>query len=227
MVAWRHDLGAVGPVDLVSVVLGRIVTRGDHHACGRAEVPYGECHQRCGYDIGEPVHPYTRGGEHRSSVVGKRSALASRIVADDDAPFGSIAKLLQETSHQSRRCPDDDGAVHSIGPGAHESPQSGRAELQASGESFHQLSAVATRQDPSQLLARRLVRIGEAPGFGGSLELVLWKGPGHGTRLARFAIDSAKCVSYEPRRNGTASRILRRNGRFVCAGPFGPTSSKI
>ena len=67
----RYHLGAVGHVDLVSVVGRGVVARGDHDAGRRAEVLDGKGRQGCRQRTGEGVHPYPGPGCDRSDVAGE------------------------------------------------------------------------------------------------------------------------------------------------------------
>ncbi len=121
----RHDLHAGGVVDLVPVVLGRVVRRGDHHAGHRAQVPHRERQHRRRQRRRQHRGLEAGGGEHRGRVVRELLRAVPRVVADDDARARRVPGGAQVRGQPGGGAAHD-GAVHAVRAGAQRPAQARR-----------------------------------------------------------------------------------------------------
>jgi hypothetical protein len=84
----RHDLRAVGHVDLVAVVLRRVVRGGDHRAGGRAQVLHGEREDRRRQDARHELRREPGRCEDCRGVAREVVRAVAGVVADDDRLAG-------------------------------------------------------------------------------------------------------------------------------------------
>ncbi len=156
-VVGRDDLGAVAQVDLVAVVGGRVVARGDHDAAVGAEVTHREGEHRRGQRPRQHDRATARGGEHARRVLGEAQRLVPGVVADHDG------RPPPEVRGESRGGLLDHHPVHAVGPGPDRTPQPRGAELEPAAEAIGQLVVGTLAQQGAQLLPGRLVGVGRDP----------------------------------------------------------------
>ncbi|CAN5913112.1 hypothetical protein BH11MYX2_BH11MYX2_36420 [soil metagenome] len=132
----RNDLRAVAPVDLVTVVRGRVVARGDHDACAGLRVgdrprrgwrrPFAMREERLD----------TEAAEHAGRVLRERARVATRIVRDGDAARLRVGHVLDQIRGEARRHLADEHAVHPLRAGAEDASEACGAELERAREPF-------------------------------------------------------------------------------------------
>ena len=163
----RHDLAAVAEVDLVAVVLGRVVARGDHDAGRAAELADRERHHRRRQRPRH--HPDLEAGtrHHLGGVAGEVVAAVPRVEADHHRAGRA---LLVQVCRQPGRGADHDDPVHPVRTRTHRSAQPRRPELQAPREPVGQVGRVGAAlhvgDDLLQLGPRGVVGVLGRPGPG-------------------------------------------------------------
>ena len=138
----RGQLSAVGPIDLVAVILSRVVAGGDVNARRGAVVDNGEGKLRRGPQRVEDAHTDTVGGHHARGFTGKLLAVETAVVADDHALLAGLLALGLDDCCKGLGGPADDVDVHSVEPGSHHAAQAGRAKLQGRKEAAFYLFLV-------------------------------------------------------------------------------------
>ncbi|CAI8246882.1 MAG: Uncharacterised protein [Flavobacteriia bacterium] len=63
LVVWRHELPAIGPIDLVAIVLRRVVARSDHDPALTTEVANGKTQERGRAEVWEKEGIHSVGRE--------------------------------------------------------------------------------------------------------------------------------------------------------------------
>ena len=124
------DLAAVTEIDLVAVVIGRVVRRGDHDAGVAAEFADRKRQYRGGQGGGQHHGGDAGAGHDSGGVAGEDVGVASRVVPDHDR--GSAVR--NEIRRESRGRAGHHNAVHSVATRAQAAAQSGGAELQSAVE---------------------------------------------------------------------------------------------
>ena len=135
----RDDLRPVAPVDLVAVVLGRVVARGDHHPRRRAPLEDCEGADRGRHRVGEDEGRDAVGGQHTSHVLREDVAHPPRVAAHDHAAGARVEGLPKQIAREPRRGLPHHRAVHAVGAGADDAPQARGAELESARERVLQL----------------------------------------------------------------------------------------
>ena len=153
-VGGRDDLGPVGEVQLVAVVRGRVVTRGDHDAGGGGQLPDRERQQRRRARSRQQVNAQPGAGQHPRRLVGEPRRTVPGIGADDHAGAGGPGLPLAQPAGQRRGRGPDHRPVHPVRPGRHHAAQPRGAELQPAAEPIGQLGGrlgAVVGQQPPQL----------------------------------------------------------------------------
>ncbi len=161
-VGGRHDLGAPAQVDLVAVVAGRVVARGDGDARDGAQPADGEGQHRGGQGPGQQGRPEPGADHHGGGVAREVGALVAGVVPDDDQTVA--VPVLAEVGREPGGGPDDHHAVHPHRSRAQLPAQPGGAELEGAGETGGQFVEVAGLHEPGQFLAGLRVGVLGQPG---------------------------------------------------------------
>ena len=165
-----RELGAVGEVDLVAVVGGRVVRGGDLDARHGAEVPHGEREHRRGERGGQHVDGEPGAREHLGGGRGEGVGAVPGVAPDHDrAALPAAGEPRGEPGGGAAH----DGDVHPRRPRPHRPAQPGRAEAQRARHAVGELVRGAggarhrARQHAGELVARRGVGVvGDPPGGG-------------------------------------------------------------
>ena len=128
------QLGAVGPVDLVAVILLGIVAGGDVDARLAAVVPHGEAQLRGGAKGFENAHMDAVGGADLRGSPGKLHAVVAAVHADGNALVHGGGAFGADDIGKALGGPADDINVHLVQAHLHGAPQTGGAELQGAVE---------------------------------------------------------------------------------------------
>ncbi len=168
----RNDLGAVFPVDLVSVVLPGIVAGGDHHRSGRPQVPHREGGHRRWNGIGEVERPNPLGGQRRSGVLREFRAQSASVPPDDYSSASRVRDLRFQVARQAHGGPPNHRPIHPIGACADHSTQTGGAEFQRAAEAIGQLRIRPASEKLFDLARRFGIGIRGAPFLGAAACLV-------------------------------------------------------
>ena len=128
----RRELCAVGPVDLVAVVLAGIVAGGDVDARRRAVVHDGKGELRRRAQGVEYADADAIGGHDARGLARKALAVQAAVVADDDALLAGFFALGLDDRGERLGGPADDMDVHPVKARCHDAAQARRAELQRS-----------------------------------------------------------------------------------------------
>ncbi len=172
LVIGRDDLGAVGCVDLVAVVLGRVVARGDDHRRRRAQLLAGEGHERRRCRVREPRDREPGRAEHADGVAREAFRVGARIEPDDDGSVGSVGHRRQDVVGEATRGADHDRPVHPHRSGADDATQPRRAELERPREPLGELVDIVRLEDGLELRDGRRVGVAGEPGAREPAELV-------------------------------------------------------
>ena len=124
------QLGAVGPVDLIAVVLLGVVAGGDVDAGDAAILPHGEGQLRRGAQGLEQPHGDAVGGHDAGGLAGELLRVVPAVEADGDAPLGGLGPLLQDHLGEGLGGMADNVDVHPVQAHPHDAPQAGGAEGQ-------------------------------------------------------------------------------------------------
>ena len=126
----RGQLRAVGPVDLVAVVLLGVVARSDVDAGSSAVVFHGEGELGSRAQRIEDAGVDAVGGHNARSLAGKDLAVDAAVIADHDALAAGLLPLgLDDLGERLRRVTDDMD-VHPAQTQRHLTAQTGGAEFQ-------------------------------------------------------------------------------------------------
>ena len=126
------QLSAVGPVDLIAVVLLGVVAGGDVQTRGAAVVAHGKAQLRGGAQLVENTDMDAVGGHDAGGLSGKLHAVEAAVVGDGDAlPLGLFA-LSGNDVGEGLGGMADHVDVHMMQAQLHGTAQAGRAELQGS-----------------------------------------------------------------------------------------------
>ena len=152
-VGGRDDLAPVAQVELVPVVGGRIVARGDHDPGRHAQVPDRERQQGSGAGPRQHVHRDARPRQHPRRLVRELRRPVPRVTPhhhpDPAAPSRpDPAAREQPARHGGGRRPDH-GAVHPVRPRRDHPAQPRRPEVQPVREPVPQLPTRRTRRPAS------------------------------------------------------------------------------
>ena len=137
------QLRAVGPVDLVAVILLGVVAGGDVDARLAAVVPHGEAQLRGGAQGLENAHMDAVGGADLRRGVGKLHTVVAAVHADGHALVHSGLPLGTDDVGEALGGPADDIDVHLMQAHLHGAPQAGGAELQGAVEPALDLLVIA------------------------------------------------------------------------------------
>ena len=167
-VGGRDDLGAVTQVELVPVVRGRVVARGNHHPGRRAQVADGEREQGSGAGQREHVHRDARSGQHPGHLAGELHRPVPRVAAHHDAPLtrallGCGTGPEQPVGHGGGRG-SDHGAVHPVRARGDHAAQPSGAEVEPVREPVPQFADRASIRRVSLRAGKRTVE--QRPQFG-------------------------------------------------------------
>ena len=120
---------AVVPVHLITVVFGRVVGGGDHHAGLASQMTNGKRKLRRGTQALKQVHPNAVGRKYFCSYPGKQRAVVARIVGDGH--FGStFTKGLVDVVGQALSGHADGIPVDAVGARTHDATQASGAKFQ-------------------------------------------------------------------------------------------------
>ena len=155
----RRQLRAVGPVDLVAVILLGVVAGGDVDARLAAVVPHGERQLRRGAQRLEDAHMDAVCGADLGRSAGEVHRVVAAVHADGDAAALGLLALGADYLRKALRRPADDIDVHLVQTHLHRAAQTGGAELQRAVEPALDL-LVVVRDGPQ--LGALLVRDGGA-----------------------------------------------------------------
>ena len=193
------QLGAVGPIDLVAIVLRGIVAGGDVESGHTAVLPHGEGELRRGAHGLKKAHGDAVGGHHPGGGPGKFLGVNPAVIADGHPLGGGGRSLGQDHLGKGLGGMADHMDVHPPQPQAHHPPQAGGAELQQAEEPvFHLFGVVGNGLQLGFLLRGQGVAVQPA------MELLLI-----GHRKAPFS-EGAGRMEPEP-----------SSGLFVVAGACG------
>ena len=138
-----RQLGAVGPVDLIAVVLLGVVAGGDVDARLTAVVADGEAQLRRGAQGFKNADVDAVAGTDLGGGVGEQHVVVAAVHADGHALlFGGLA-LGGDDVGEALSGPADDVDVHLVQAHLHGAPQTGGAELQRTVEAVLDLLFVA------------------------------------------------------------------------------------
>ena len=152
----RDDLRAVLPVDLVAVVLGRVVARGDHDAGRGAEVLHREGGERRRAGARREYERDAGGGEDAGGVLGELAAHAAPVAADHHAARRRVGHVCgEEVLREARRSCAGRRRGSSGSAGAEDAAQPGGAELERAGEAIARDRRGRLLRSPRASRARR------------------------------------------------------------------------
>ena len=138
-----RQLRAIGPVDLVAVILLGVMAGGDVDASLAAVVPHGEAQLRGGTQGLEDADVDAVGGADLRRGVGKGQAVDAAVHADGHALLLGRLALGGDDIGEALGGPADDMDVHLVQAHLHRAPQAGCAELQRAVEPGFDLLFVA------------------------------------------------------------------------------------
>ena len=157
----RRQLGAVGPIDLVAVILLGVVAGGDVDARLAAVFPDGEAQLRRGTQRLEDPHMDAVGGADLGGGPGKLHGVVAAVHAQGHAPAPGVLTLGADDVGKALGGPADDMDVHLVQAHLHGAPQTGGAELQRPVEPLADLLFVAADALQLGVLLRRQCRGGQ------------------------------------------------------------------
>ena len=174
-----RQLGAVGPVDFIAVVLRGVVAGGDVQARSTAVLPHSEGQLRGGAHGLEQAHGDTVARHHFGGGTGELLGVDPAVVADGNALGSKCFALGQDDVGKGLGGVADDVDVHPAQADAHHAPQPGGAELEQGEEAVFDLACVVRKG--GQLV---LLRLGEGGAVQPAFILFL---VGHHTNSFRVA----------------------------------------
>ena len=131
----RRDLAAVGPVDLVAVVLGAVVRCRDADARRALHIAHGEAQGRRRLDARVEPRLHAIRGEHARSDLAELLAHGAAVARDGDA---RAFEVTVQVIGKALRCLRDRVDVHAVRSRADDAAQTGGAELQVADEGIGQ-----------------------------------------------------------------------------------------
>ena len=153
------DLAAVGTIDFVAVVSGRIMARSHVDAGAAAQVAHGERKRGRGLDARIHQAADAVGGKHARGRAHEQLAFVARVARDGDAGvFEAGVEVLCQTLGGARHGVD----VHAVGAGPDHAAQARRAEFKILEECIGDRSVVGLRK-PRELCGKLVVRHAFAP----------------------------------------------------------------
>ena len=125
--SFQRDLAAVGPVNLVAVVLGRVVAgrHADTRAAAQVAHRPGQC--RGGFQPGVEVGGNAVGGQHAGGLAAEQLTLMAAVVPDGDL-FRQVCGV--DVIRQALRGAADGVDVHAVAARADHAAQAARAKSQ-------------------------------------------------------------------------------------------------
>ena len=138
-----RQLGAVGPVDLVAVILLGVVAGGDVQTGGGAVVQHGKAQLRRGAQILENADVDAVCGHDAGGLTGKLAAVETAVSGDGDALAHGLLALGHDDVGKRLGSVADDVDVHVVQSQLHGAAQTGGAELQGGEEAVFDLLLVA------------------------------------------------------------------------------------
>ncbi len=168
----RHDLGAVGVVHLVPVVLRRVVAGGHHHRRTRAEGQRRVGHHRGGGLPFPVAHVDAGRRQHRHGVFHELGAGEPGIASDHHRAVRDPSVDPEKMIGQAPCGADHDRPVHPVGARLHGAPQAGRPEFEDAVHALGELGEVSGIDQRLQLGCGHRVRIAGDP-IGGTLQQIV------------------------------------------------------
>ena len=136
------ELGAVGPVDLIAVILLGVVAGGDVDARDAAVLPDGKGQLGGGAQGFKQPHRDARRRHNAGGLLGEHVGVVPAVEADGHALFHRLRPLVQNDLGERLGGVADDVDVHAVQSHAHGAPQPGGAELQLGEEAGFDLLLV-------------------------------------------------------------------------------------
>ena len=137
------QLGAVGPVDLVAVILLGVVAGGDVQAGDSAIVQHGKAQLRGGAQGVKDAHMHAVGSHDTGGLPGEGLAVEAAVISDGDAPALCFLALGGNNVGKGLGGVTDDVHVHVVQAQLHGASETGSAELQRGKEAVLDLLLVA------------------------------------------------------------------------------------
>ena len=157
----RRQLCAVGPVDLVAIVLLGVMAGGNVDARLAAVLPHGEAQLRRGAQRLEDPHMDAVGGAHLGGGPGKLHGMIAAVHAQGHAPAPGVLTLGADDVGKALGGPADHVDVHLVQAHLHGAPQTGGAELQRPVKPLADLLFVAADALQLRVLLRSQRRRGQ------------------------------------------------------------------
>ena len=162
----RDDLRCSLDVDLVTVVLRRVVARGDDDAGGSVQLLLRERSDRRRLMRGEPVDGDTSRSHDRSDVAGEALGVVARVEGDHDTAVrrGRVGgeQMIDEPSGRT----DDDRAVHPVRTGTDTPTQARGAERETAPDEVEERGLVRGPGESCELRAHPRVDVTGGPLLG-------------------------------------------------------------
>lgn len=134
-----RDLAAVGPVDLVAVVLLGVVRRRDDDARVATQVAHGKGERRRGLKARVEIGVDTVGSEYRSRTLRELGAAMAQVMPDDDRGRVAFGRVGEQPGGKALRRLADAVDVHAVGTQAEGSSQATRTKGKVSVEGIGEL----------------------------------------------------------------------------------------
>ncbi|MEI2650780.1 MAG: hypothetical protein V9G12_01135 [Microthrixaceae bacterium] len=161
----RDDLGAVAPVDLDAVVLGRVVAGGHDDAGGGVEVADAPGDQRRRLWARYQAARDAGGFEHGDDAERVLRRAVPGVMADQHPPFGRAVGVGVQRAGQPGRRLSGHEEIEPVRTRPHLAAQPGGAEVAALTHEIGELDQVAGRPRPLEHVPER--RRGDGVGVGG------------------------------------------------------------
>lgn len=159
----RDDLAPVLPVDLIAIVPGGIMARGDHDAGHGAQLAHAKRHERRVRGRLIPPHLEALRDEGRRRELRERLRVVPRVAPDDDAALGSVLDRLQQVRGEPLGRLDHGQGVHAREAGLHGPAQARGAEGDAWAEAAGELGGIASDEEVIDFVGGRLVPVEAEP----------------------------------------------------------------
>ena len=169
----RNDLGAVAEVDLVAVVGGWVVRRGDHDPAAASSSVIDQASTGVGDPLVEQSRRDSDRGHHPCGVEREDIALATGVVADHHPAPAGLGIALEQILRQSGGGLLHDQPVHAHRARPDRRPQAGRSELETTGEAVASSAGLGVDQGV-QLVSDVVVGFGRQPTLGGGIATRRW-----------------------------------------------------